>query len=257
MSVAANKRIVMRPAVRNKDVLPEATPDNAKKTEKSILAGEYREIPLNLIDPCKEPVRRVENWLLEELGMSIKNDGLYAPLLVRPKPNGRFMVTAGGHRYESILQDYRKLHEQELANFSKNQTPPPLVPCIVRELSDDEAKLVSIAENTQRNDRLDAITEGQVFSQLVGRGWTPEQILKRIGKKQLPYVTNRILIATKLHESLKSKVRYGQLNVLDAVRIAGFPLSNQLGEHRQMGIRKHGALNKAEKCNHRCPRHCP
>ena len=109
----------------------------------------------------------------------------------------------------------------------------------------------------QRNDHLDAITEGEAFVQCVKDGWTPEQILKRIGKKQLPYVTNRILIATSLHDSLKSKVRYGKLNVLDAVAIAGLPLSNQISEYHRRAMNKHDASDLGEKCSHKCPRHCP
>ena len=121
-----------------------ATPPPAAVT-KSLLSGEFREIPLNLIDPCKHPVRRVENWLLEELGMSITNDGLYSPVIVRPEPAGRFEVVAGSHRYATIQQNYKAQHEQDLANYSRKPTIIPLVPCIIRNLNDVEARLVSIA----------------------------------------------------------------------------------------------------------------
>jgi ParB/RepB/Spo0J family partition protein len=223
------------------------TKEPVTKEKRSLLSGEYREIPLRLIDPPQKPVRGVAAEIVEDLAVSVNNDGLYAPVIVRPAKSGRFEVVAGNHRFHAIVQNYR----------AKQGTAPPKVPCIVRSLSDGEAQLVSVAENVQRNNVLDAITEGEVFNARVKEGWTPEQIMERIGKKQLPYVTNRMLIAEKLHPALQIKVRYARLNVLDAVRIAGYPLKDQIPEFKRMSVNKHGAVDQGEKCTHRCPRHCP
>ena len=219
---------------------------------KSLLSGDYREISLDLIDAPERPVRGLALEVVEDLALSVENDGVYAPITVRPKKSGRFEVVAGNHRYHAIVLNYK-------AQLKAKQCPaPPNVPCVVRTLSEGEAQLVSVAENMQRNDVLDAITEGEVFNARIKEGWTPERIMHRIGKKQLPYVTNRMLLAEKLHPSLQVKVRYNRLNIRDAVSIAGHPLDRQLEAYKRIALHKNWqrVADHGEKCSHSCPRHC-
>ena len=64
---------------------------------------------------------------------SVKERGVLSPVLVRPMPDGSYQMVSG-HR--------RKL-ASELAEL-------PTVPCIVRELTDDEAIIIMVDSNLQR-----------------------------------------------------------------------------------------------------------
>ena len=70
---------------------------------------------------------------MQEMTESVKHHGVLVPALVRPKPDGGYEMVSG-HR--------RKL-AAELAAFSE-------IPCIVRNLSDDEAIIVMVDSNLQR-----------------------------------------------------------------------------------------------------------
>lgn len=70
---------------------------------------------------------------MDELGKSIKENGLIEPLVVRQLKSGEFEVVAGMRRYYAL----KKLNIDE-------------VECHVKNLSDDQAKLISLIENIQR-----------------------------------------------------------------------------------------------------------
>ncbi|WP_300758717.1 ParB/RepB/Spo0J family partition protein [uncultured Oscillibacter sp.] len=70
---------------------------------------------------------------MEQMVESVKERGVLSPVLVRPMPDGGYQMVSG-HR--------RKL-ASELAEL-------PTVPCIVRELTDDEAIIVMVDSNLQR-----------------------------------------------------------------------------------------------------------
>lgn len=103
---------------------------------------------------------------IDELAESIKQVGVLEPLIVRPIGK-KFEVVAGTRR----LAAAKKIR---LRN----------VPCIVREMDDDTAMIVSLAENIQRGDLND---EEVVESYLVLRErnpkkWTQGEFAKRLGK---------------------------------------------------------------------------
>ena len=68
-----------------------------------------------------------------ELVDSVKQYGVLVPALVRPMPDGGYQMVAG----------HRRKRATELAGL-------PTVPCIVRELTDDEAIIVMVDSNLQR-----------------------------------------------------------------------------------------------------------
>ena len=70
---------------------------------------------------------------MEQMVESVKERGVLSPVLVRPMPDGSYQMVSG-HR--------RKL-ASELAEL-------PTVPCIVRELTDDEAIIIMVDSNLQR-----------------------------------------------------------------------------------------------------------
>ncbi len=70
---------------------------------------------------------------MEQMVESVRERGVLSPVLVRPMPDGSYQMVSG-HR--------RKL-ASELAGL-------PTVPCIVRELTDDEAIIIMVDSNLQR-----------------------------------------------------------------------------------------------------------
>lgn len=64
---------------------------------------------------------------------SVKQHGVLVPALVRPKPEGGFQMIAG----------HRRKHAAKLTELSK-------IPCIVRDLTDEEATIVMVDSNLQR-----------------------------------------------------------------------------------------------------------
>ena len=70
---------------------------------------------------------------MEHLVESVKERGVLVPSLVRPMPNGSYQMVSG----------HRRKFASELAEL-------PTVPCIVRELTDDEAIIIMVDSNLQR-----------------------------------------------------------------------------------------------------------
>ena len=64
---------------------------------------------------------------------SVKERGVLSPVLVRPMPDGGYQMVSG----------HRRKFASELAEL-------PTVPCIVRELTDDEAIIIMVDSNLQR-----------------------------------------------------------------------------------------------------------
>ena len=71
---------------------------------------------------------------MTELVDSVKGRGVLSPVLVRPMPDGGYQMVSG----------HRRKMAAELAEL-------PTVPCIVRELTDDEAVIIMVDSNLQRD----------------------------------------------------------------------------------------------------------
>jgi ParB family chromosome partitioning protein len=93
-----------------------------------------KDIPLSEISDFPDhPFKVRMDEAMAEMAESVKQYGVLVPAMVRPKPEGGYEMIAG-HR--------RKL-ASELAQ-------KPDMPCIVRELTDDEAIIIMVDSNLQR-----------------------------------------------------------------------------------------------------------
>ena len=96
------------------------------------------EISIKDIDDFpKHPFKVIENDDMYNMRDSIKENGVLVPALVRPKANGRYEMVSG----------HRRKFASELANKET-------IPCIVRDLSDDEAIIIMVDSNLQREEIL-------------------------------------------------------------------------------------------------------
>lgn len=122
---------------KNSAASPLTSVDNLFTTqEERDVADQPRvqEIPIDKIDdfpnhPFK--VRLDDNMV--EMAESIKQHGVLVPAVVRPKENGRYEMVAG-HRRKMACSLIAHLH----------------IPCIVRELTDEEATVIMVDSNLQR-----------------------------------------------------------------------------------------------------------
>lgn len=94
-----------------------------------------QEISIEMIDDFPDhpfKVRMDDNMI--EIASSIKEHGVLVPAVVRPKENGRYEMVAG-HR--------RKMACSLVAK--------PSIPCIVRNLTNEEATIIMVDSNLQRD----------------------------------------------------------------------------------------------------------
>ena len=91
-------------------------------------------ISLNDIDDFPEhPFKVIVNDELKDMAESIKEKGVLSPALVRQEDDGRYEMISG----------HRRKKASELANKDT-------IPCIVRDLTDDEATIIMVDSNMQR-----------------------------------------------------------------------------------------------------------
>ena len=95
------------------------------------------QLPPDKLSPfAKHPYRVQEDAAMDELVESIRVHGILSPLLARPK----------GESYELVSGHRRRLAAQKLGL--------PTVPVLVREMTDDEAVILMVDSNLQRENLL-------------------------------------------------------------------------------------------------------
>jgi ParB family transcriptional regulator, chromosome partitioning protein len=95
-----------------------------------------------------QPRKHIDDERLKELAESIKVDGVLQPVVVRRK----------GPKYQLIMGQ-RRLQAARLAGV-------PMIPVVVRDVSDADALRLAIVENIQR-ENLNPIEEAQAYRRLI------------------------------------------------------------------------------------------
>ncbi len=83
------------------------------------------------------PFKVLDDDKMEELVNSIRQNGVLTPVLVRPTDDGGYEMISG----------HRRMHAAQRAGLTK-------IPAIIRELTDDEATIVMVEANSQREEVL-------------------------------------------------------------------------------------------------------
>lgn len=110
----------------------------SEKTKQEDNAEKVIHIPLDKIsDFPNHPFKVREDKAMVELSESIAKVGVLMPALVRPKENGEFEMIAG----------HRRKFASQYANIET-------IPCIVRNLSDDEATIIMVDTNLRQRENL-------------------------------------------------------------------------------------------------------
>ncbi len=150
-------------------------------------------LPIEDIRPSPvQPRKQFDRAALEELSQSIKSYGILNPLTVRFRSGG----------YELVAGE-RRLRAAKLAGLRE-------APCILIDVSMEDASLIALVENLQRRD-LDFIEEAQGLSRLIRMfGLSQEEAARRIGKSQSA-VANKLRLL-KLPEDVLEALRSGGLS---------------------------------------------
>ena len=131
---------------------------------------ETRKLALTQLIPGKhQPRKYFDNAALSELAVSIKNQGVIQPLLVRQLPGmpQRYEIVAGERRWRAA----------KLAGLTE-------VPVIVTEYTDKEAMTVALVENLQRED-LNPLEEAEALQALrEAHGLSQEALAEQLGKSR-------------------------------------------------------------------------
>lgn len=163
--------------------------------------GELRYIDINDIKPnAAQPRKAFDEDKLEELAESIEQHGLIQPIVLRSAEHG-YEIVAGERRWRAA----RMIGLKEL-------------PCIVKELTDEENMLLAIIENMQRED-LNPIEEAEGLKAMIDTyGLTQEQVSRGVGKSR-PYITNSLRLL-KLPPKLRYMTADGSLSMGHARALA-------------------------------------
>jgi len=134
-------------------------------TQVSPLDHDLMDLDIDRIDPAGVQPRGVfREDKLDELAQSIRHNGIIQPLVVR-RSGERFQLIAGERRWRAAQK--AGLHR---------------VPCIVKEVPEENVLELSLIENIQREE-LNPIEEANAYKSLLEkRDLTQEEVAQRVGK---------------------------------------------------------------------------
>ena len=127
----------------------------------------YKFIDIHKIEANEhQPRTHFENEKIQELAVSIQQNGLLQPFVVRPY-HGKYQIVVGERRYRACL----------LAGIEE-------VPCLVQNYDEQQTATAAIVENIQR-ENLSAIEEALAYQQILDtQNITQEELAQKVGKKQ-------------------------------------------------------------------------
>ena len=157
-------------------------------------SDEVREIPVNEVRPNPYQPRKTFNEdALNELAESIKNYGVFQPIIVKKSIKG----------YDLIAGE-RRLRASRIAGIEK-------IPAIVKEFTDEQMREISLLENIQR-ENLTAIELAWAYKGIIDNlDITQEDLAKKIGKSR-SHITNTLGLLN-LPEEVQKKILDGEISM--------------------------------------------
>ena len=141
---------------------------------------------------------------LDELAISIKNQGIIQPIVVRKIDDDQYQIIAGERRWRA--SQIAGLHE---------------VDCVIKILEETQILEAALIENIQRED-LNVIEEANAYRGLINiKGITNEALAKIIGKSA-SHVSNTLRLL-ELDKEIQKMVMIGDLSMGHARALIGVP----------------------------------
>ena len=185
-----------------------------------------REIPLEEIsDFPNHPFKVKMDESMADMAESVKQYGVLVPALVREKPEGGYEMIAG----------HRRKMASELAEKKE-------IPCIVRNLTDDEAIIIMVDSNLQREQilpsekafayklKLDAMKRQGMRTDLTSDPVGPKlRSNQELAQKSMDSVTQikRYIRLTELITPILDMVDSGKIAIRPAVELSYLPKEQQ------------------------------
>ena len=170
---------------------------------------------------------------LEELSLSIKENGIVQPIAVRPNKYdpGKFEIVAGERRW--LAAQKAGLNE---------------VPVIVLNIDDQKSLEIAIVENVQRQD-LNIIEEAKGYKRLSQEfGYDHDKISKFMSKSR-SHVSNTLRLLT-LPDDVIGLLEEGKLTAGQARPLIGMPNASEIAENiakKKVAVREVEAMAKQKK----------
>ena len=163
---------------------------------------------------------------LQELSQSIRQHGVFTPILVKKSIQG----------YDLIAGE-RRLRASKLAGLEE-------IPAIVVEMSDQEMMEIALLENIQRED-LNVIEEAKAYEQLMHRlEYTQEQLANRVGKSR-EHITNTLRLL-KLPEDVQDLVVQKKLTMGHVRALLGLKDESDMRKVAKQAIEQGLSVRKVE-----------
>ncbi|MBR4351112.1 MAG: ParB/RepB/Spo0J family partition protein [Bacilli bacterium] len=171
--------------------------DEAKKNDEIV------ELDLSELRPNPyQPRKKFDEEALNELADSIKEHGVFQPIIVKKSIKG-YEIVAGERRYRAS----KKLGLEK-------------IPAIIKDFTDDEMMQISLLENLQR-ENLTSIEEAKAYKAIIdASNLTQEELAKKVGKSR-SYITNILGLLTLpvsiQNDILENKISMGHARVLSKI----------------------------------------
>ena len=176
---------------------------------------QVQSVPLELFHPFpNHPFKVLDDEKMQDTVQSISEFGVLVPVLARPRPEGGYEIVSG----------HRRIHASELAGRTE-------VPAIIRTMTDDEAILIMVDSNLQREQILPsekAFAYKMKLDAMKRQGRRTDLTSVQIGQKLGQ--TSRAMIASQSPDSNTQIQRYIRLThlvrpILDMVDQNSFALN--------------------------------
>ncbi|VFR91099.1 Chromosome (plasmid) partitioning protein ParB [plant metagenome] len=177
-----------------------------------------------------QPRTRMDEGALAELAESIRAQGVMQPILVRPldgDDQGKYEIIAGERRFRAA----------KLAGLKE-------VPVLVREVPDENAAVMALIENIQRED-LNPLEEAHGVRRLLDEfGLTHEQAAQSIGRSRS--ATSNLLRLLNLAEPVQTMLLAGDIDMGHARALLAVDAATQILLANQI-IARRLSVREAEK----------
>lgn len=140
---------------------------------------EVEELDLSLLRPNPyQPRQHFDEESLKELSASIKENGVFQPIIVRASKVQGYEIIAGERRYRA----------SKLAGKTT-------IPAIIRPLTEAQMMQIAVIENLQRED-LTPLEEAEAYQTLMTElNLTQQELSEKLGKSR-PYIANYLRLLT-------------------------------------------------------------
>jgi ParB family chromosome partitioning protein len=194
---------------------------------------ELAHLPVDALARGKyQPRSDLRQETLEELAISIRNQGVIQPIVVRPLPH----AAPGGAQYE-IIAGERRWRAAQIAALKT-------IPAVIRRVPDETAIAMALIENIQR-ENLNPLEEARALERLIAEfGVTHEQAADAVGRSRA--AVSNLLRLLQLAPEVTDMVEKRQLEMGHARALLGLANRREQVAAAQRVLREHLSVRDTE-----------